>query len=271
MTFIRLEMVGGSATTEISETIAYLFPPTTCSSSMETFANMAENIPTTFSAVPHSDGSNSPNQHPLSCTHCRQRKVKCNKVHPCFPCQRSGLDCVFPERARHPKKKKTGSKTTNEELLARLNRMEQLIGKMEGEGKPGNEDATNTSPSSVYRANNRSRANTHQSATHETDDSASPSDGLNRYIAGDFWRSLTSEVSYASATCQIVAPLTSSSSQRSRVSDKPLMMPLTEKINRLSLLIPTRTSTPLIPPTSLVQRSIPHETCDRCIHLQGTC
>ncbi|KAL9131066.1 MAG: hypothetical protein Q9217_000889 [Psora testacea] len=105
---------------------------------------MTESTPPCISAVVHRDDSNSPGHHgqyPLSCTNCRQRKVKCNKIHPCSPCQRSGLDCVFPERVRHPKKKKTGLKTTNEELLARVNRMERLIGRMEGEGRSVREES----------------------------------------------------------------------------------------------------------------------------------
>lgn len=74
-------------------------------------------------------------QHSLSCTHCRQRKIKCDKVHPCSPCSRSGLACVFPERVRHPKKKSGKSKAENDELVRRLSRMDELIERMKVNGK----------------------------------------------------------------------------------------------------------------------------------------
>ena len=162
-------------------------------------ADMADNTPPLGSAHIQSDESSSPRQngqqHPLSCTHCRQRKVKCNKIHPCSPCQRSGLECFFPERVRHPKKKKNGSKTTNEELLARLARMEQLIGKMEGDGKGIKEESPQVYSPPAAHLERRRRANTSDGGASGLDGPASPSDGLNRYIGGNFWRSLTSEVS----------------------------------------------------------------------------
>ena len=35
---------------------------------------------------------------PLSCTNCRERKVKCDRASPCVPCRKNGLECVFPAR-----------------------------------------------------------------------------------------------------------------------------------------------------------------------------
>lgn len=98
-------------------------------------------------------------QHPLSCIHCRQRKIKCDKVHPCSPCSRSGFTCAFPERVRHPKRKTSNSKAANDELLQRLARMEELIAKMkqdEGKGNHDNEfeygrDLTSTSRPEMRR------------------------------------------------------------------------------------------------------------------------
>ena len=58
---------------------------------------------------------------PLSCHHCRKRKVACDKVLPCQPCQYSGLTCVFPSG------RKQTSKSGNGELLRRIARLEQLI------------------------------------------------------------------------------------------------------------------------------------------------
>lgn len=141
------------------------------------------------------------NTHPISCTHCRQRKIKCDKVHPCSPCQRSSLECVFPERARHPKKKKTGSKATNDELLARLGRMEQLIGQLEGdektlpEGRRQNSQLPDTGDTNVIKQEINERRVSREDSQGSTADS-----NFNRFIGGSFWRSLTNEVnSHANA------------------------------------------------------------------------
>ena len=141
-------------------------------------------------------------QHALSCTHCRQRKVKCNKSHPCLPCQRANLECVFPERARHPKKKKHGAKSTNDELLARLSRMEQLIGRMEKDGKtipeessqPAMAPQTSPDPPSMEEIRLIQRASHSPSDPRSHEGSASPTQNLNRFIAGSFWQTLSGEV-----------------------------------------------------------------------------
>ena len=140
-------------------------------------------------------GQAHPTQHALSCTHCRQRKIRCDKVHPCAPCQRSSLECVFPERVRHPKKKRSGSKTTNDELVQRLGRMEELIEKMKTEGKDfsGNkvaQDRGSRSPSMPQI----SREASHGSRSQDDGGSDATGEGTTRYIGGSFFRSLTNEV-----------------------------------------------------------------------------
>lgn len=137
-------------------------------------------------------GQRNPVQQPLSCTHCRQRKIKCDKKYPCLPCSRSNLDCVFPERARHPKKKSASSKATNDELMRRLGRMEELIEKMKVEGKDINgkklvEDASPSPDTSSSRHTSEAR-----SPGSNGPDPAE--DGMSRYIGTHFWRSLSSEV-----------------------------------------------------------------------------
>lgn len=134
----------------------------------------------------------------LSCTHCRQRKVKCDKVFPCQHCQRSNLACVFPERAKHPRRKRDGHKASNDELLNRLRRMEELIVKIEG-GK----DEANISPSPISRqgslpqSQSRSPKPSGPSRTPSTSNETAdhPEDGLNRFIGNSFLRTLTTEVS----------------------------------------------------------------------------
>ena len=231
---------------------------------------MADNISPKGAGLVPSDDSNSPRQsgqHPLSCTHCRQRKVKCNKIHPCSPCQRSSLECVFPERARHPKKKKNGAKPTNEELLARLNRMEQLIGRMEGEGSTKDETTQLSRPTTAY-ADKIEASNHVKTEVGAKDGSASPSDGLNRYIGGNFWRSLTGEVGHTQRTQLGFADLPNR--YRSRASAKLLMMRQTERTNPHNPNTPLQIPKITIPQTSLAQRSALHETSAFCILLLVT-
>ncbi len=64
----------------------------------------------------------------LSCTSCRQRKIKCDKSHPCEPCLRSGIECVSPtRRVRAPHGKPEASEARDAELLQRISRLEELL------------------------------------------------------------------------------------------------------------------------------------------------
>ena len=136
-----------------------------------------------------------PTQHPLSCTHCRQRKIRCDKVHPCAPCQRSNLECVFPERVRHPKKKRSVSKTTNDELMRRLGRMEDLIERMKTDGKDiGGKKPTDSRDSRSPSMPMISREMSEGSRSQDDGGSDIAGDGTSRYIGSAFFRSLTSEV-----------------------------------------------------------------------------
>ena len=144
---------------------------------------------------PNSAANHHQQHHALSCTHCRQRKIKCDKVHPCSPCSRSNLECVFPERVRHPKKRKNGSKSGNSELLERLGRMEELIERMKVEGKDLTagkvmESRDSASPRIPYL--NREPS---ESSRSQDGGSGSPStDGTARFMGSAFFRSLTNEV-----------------------------------------------------------------------------
>ena len=61
----------------------------------------------------------------LSCKSCRQRKVRCDRVYPCLPCQKSGHQCTFPQPMR-----RLGAKSRNAELTQRLARLESLVGSL---------------------------------------------------------------------------------------------------------------------------------------------
>ena len=57
----------------------------------------------------HPASVHTPTRQVLSCTSCRQRKVKCDKISPCNPCQKTGLECIFPVRRVRASKKQRGS------------------------------------------------------------------------------------------------------------------------------------------------------------------
>lgn len=63
-------------------------------------------------------------QKTYSCVRCFERKVKCDKQHPCAACLRSNTECVF----RIPSAPRRRRKRTQEELLqARLQHYESLL------------------------------------------------------------------------------------------------------------------------------------------------
>ena len=67
----------------------------------------------------------------LSCTSCRQRKIKCNKVSPCNNCQKSGFSCLFPtRRTQAPRSRQHAREARDTELLRRVQRLESLVAKV---------------------------------------------------------------------------------------------------------------------------------------------
>ena len=156
--------------------------------------------PPSGSSLSPVSGQRNPNHYPLSCTHCRQRKIKCDKKHPCSPCSRSNLNCVFPERARHPKKKSASSKATNDELMRRLGRMEELIEKMKVEGKDITgkkvvEDDSSSPDPTLSRQDSEVRSP-------GSNGPEGAEDRMSQFISTNFWRSLSSEVSANALMCQ---------------------------------------------------------------------
>ena len=107
-----------------------------------------------------------PRLNPRSCVTCRKRKVRCDKIDPCTNCQKAGIECVFPQPGRAPRRTK---KPQDAELLARLRRLEGVVQKW-GKGVDGEElssgekspdlrrDATNGSPEQQTDARRASKA-----------------------------------------------------------------------------------------------------------------
>lgn len=164
---------------------------------------MADLHPQRHGSGPTSDSAPSRSaaakQHPLSCIHCRQRKIKCDKLHPCSPCSRSGFTCAFPERVRHPKRKTSSTKAANDELLQRLARMEDLIAKMkqdEGKANHDSEFECGRDPTSTSRPEMRRESTQTSDLLRPRRENSGEIGGNNSTLAmgGAFIKRLTNEV-----------------------------------------------------------------------------
>lgn len=141
----------------------------------------------------------------LSCVSCRQRKVKCDKARPCSACQRSNVECVFPPRVRLPRGRQGGSRARNAEITRRLNRLEGLVERLGGEAVltanvQSNEAAAKDSTAlkaSVEEdvGNGVSGVQSKESSESRDYEPIVQPDG-SRYLSGDFWNTLSGEVSH---------------------------------------------------------------------------
>ncbi|KAK0262381.1 hypothetical protein B0A54_05628 [Friedmanniomyces endolithicus] len=61
---------------------------------------------------PNTAPNNKRDNHTPSCAICQRRKVKCNRVWPCGPCQKTGLECEF--RAVNPRGRKRARRSLRE-------------------------------------------------------------------------------------------------------------------------------------------------------------
>ena len=82
-------------------------------------------------------------QNPPSCKLCRQRKVKCDRGHPCTRCLRVGAECIPTVPTGAPRGRKGGRRKIEGELLARIAKLEDLVTGIGGSKAKG---ADTTSP-----------------------------------------------------------------------------------------------------------------------------
>jgi len=73
------------------------------------------------------------NEEPLkiwNCVSCRRRKLRCDRRHPCAPCTKSNIDCIFPVSGRIPSRSRLGDRAAQKqvELVGRLRRLEAMVG-----------------------------------------------------------------------------------------------------------------------------------------------
>ena len=77
---------------------------------------------------PRQAAQTAPTRKVLSCTSCRQRKIKCDKANPCDSCLRSGITCVFPtRRTRVPRARRDSLEARDAELLRRIRHLERML------------------------------------------------------------------------------------------------------------------------------------------------
>lgn len=146
--------------------------------------------------------------HALSCSNCRQRKIKCLKVYPCPHCVRGGLECIFPAR----KKDRAPRRNKNSELLNRLAKLEAIVGRVDpsaslvaaagagGEATAAAAAATTIAQASAVvqqqqqrRVEVESECRNPQKVCPQAQPS-SKDDPAAKYVSGEFWANLSSEV-----------------------------------------------------------------------------
>ena len=130
----------------------------------------------------------------LSCTNCRHRKVKCDKVSPCSACRRSNIECVFPTRPFKPRGRQGGSKARNVEITKRLNRLEGLMSTLGGEAAAQAllQEAKERDEALESERHEGQRQLSSDSATAQDHEPAVKADGS---LCSDFWSNLSGEVS----------------------------------------------------------------------------
>lgn len=150
------------------------------------------------SSSPHSAaGSRERQLKPLSCSNCRQRKVKCSKVHPCPQCVRGGLECVFPTRKRNRRPRQN----RQHELLDRLAKLEEIVGKADPASlnalKPAASTAASTSqqpPAAQREASEPQEVSRGRVGDASARLSPPRDDPAAKYLSGEFWSNLCGEV-----------------------------------------------------------------------------
>lgn len=144
----------------------------------------------------------------LSCVNCRQRKVKCAKIHPCPHCLRGGLECIFPSR----KKDRAPRRNKNHELLNRLAKLEAIVGQVDpalaaavGAAAGAGVGAAADSALSSAPTHSNSHSHSHSQQQLEADlrnpqkrcpasQPTSKDDPAAKYVSGEFWANLSTEV-----------------------------------------------------------------------------
>ncbi|ETS81216.1 hypothetical protein PFICI_06218 [Pestalotiopsis fici W106-1] len=154
---------------------------------------------------PSSAGPGHKATYKLSCSLCRSRKIKCDRVYPCCHCVRSGSECVFPQRKRMNRPRKT----KNSELLNRISRLESIVGNVNMETLRDMDMSdlqvltelkaqvvANEKPPAQPPSSEASTAPKPVPPDTQTEKNQGPKAAIHpsQYISGDFWSNLVGEV-----------------------------------------------------------------------------
>ncbi|KAI8674091.1 Fungal-trans domain-containing protein [Fusarium keratoplasticum] len=142
----------------------------------------------------------------LSCSSCRQRKLKCNRDEPCSNCVTRNVSCVYPPwpRGRAPVAQRRDAVQVNQQLDARVRQLEQLLGNIVSQ-MPSERRAANSQTSGDF-AGSEDTLPSGTSSQHLTSGS-SPSGELEVkpgrmvssntemiYVSGSHWTAICTEV-----------------------------------------------------------------------------
>ena len=92
-----------------------------------------------------------------NCTNCRRRKVRCDRRHPCAPCTKNKVECIFPVSGRVPRRSRDTHLKKQTELVGRLRRLEAMVGDLSSQVElstgigQDNHDAVAEDPTSASR------------------------------------------------------------------------------------------------------------------------
>ncbi|KAG0134197.1 hypothetical protein HOY82DRAFT_554325 [Tuber indicum] len=184
---------------------------------------------------------------PRSCTSCRARKIRCDKVKPsCHACLRNRLSCEYPTATRRaaPRPRRDAV------LMQRLVKLEAIIGELSGVGGGSavgelggarSESDTRGRSLEAWGSQGGSRDTTRESGEVEAElGKLFVSEGKSRYIGPKFWASLIEEVADLKSLLDESPPATvaspASPDATSSVPSCPLFGSATEN---LSMFHPT--------------------------------
>ncbi|KAG7126791.1 hypothetical protein HYQ44_000511 [Verticillium longisporum] len=131
--------------------------------------------------------------HIWNCLTCRRRKVRCDRRSPCSQCAKAGLDCAFPTSGRVPTRRDgapaSSSRDRNQDLLARLNRLEGLLrhmGVQPDDPAPSDDGLHPQATAAEPRSDDEALTQSVGSMFVSEDDTI--------YIPSRFWRHISEEV-----------------------------------------------------------------------------
>ncbi|KAF2216665.1 hypothetical protein CERZMDRAFT_80723 [Cercospora zeae-maydis SCOH1-5] len=148
---------------------------------------------------PGNAGSKSANGLHLACRECQRKKIKCDRTYPCGQCEKAGLPCHISTRKPRAK---TGSRAVDAELRSRIAKLEKLVESFaDDDGKLPNADSARAAGVSSSHERGAPLTTPPAFTPGVTAGTASPgspreapSPDTSKYIAGNFWSSLTTEV-----------------------------------------------------------------------------